>query len=229
MLNRMKLLLLFTALLFTVSGCKESTSQDQKNKKEKMNQVENNKLQTATFGSGCFWCTEAIFKRVRGVTSVVSGYAGGKTDNPSYEDVCSGTTGHAEVIQIKFDPLVVSYDELLEIFWKTHDPTTLNRQGADVGTQYRSVIFYNDDNQKKTAESYKLDLSKAGIWKDPIVTEISPLKKFYPAEKYHQDYYQQNPNQGYCSFVITPKIEKFERIFKDKMKARAIEVDKLKD
>jgi peptide-methionine (S)-S-oxide reductase len=205
--------------LFTISGCKESTSQDQKKETVKMDQTDEGKLNLTTFGSGCFWCSEAIFERVKGVTKVVSGYTGGNIPNPTYEAVCSGKTGHAEVIQITYDPKIVSYDELLEIFWKTHDPTTLNRQGADVGTQYRSVIFYNDEDQKKKAENYKAELNKAGIWKDPIVTEISPLKKFYPAEKYHQDYYEQNPNQGYCSFVITPKIEKFEKIFKDKLKA----------
>jgi peptide-methionine (S)-S-oxide reductase len=218
MTNKMKVLLLFTVLLVTLNGCKESTSQNQKKEKDKMNQSDNSKLSSATFGSGCFWCSEAIFERVKGVSSVVSGYAGGKVDNPTYEDVCSGTTGHAEVIQIKFDPAFVSYDELLEIFWKTHDPTTLNRQGADVGTQYRSVIFYQDEDQKKKAEDYKSELNKAGIWKDPIVTEISPLKKFYSAENYHQDYYEQNSSKGYCSFVITPKIEKFEKVFKDKLK-----------
>ena len=219
-MNKMKIVLLFTALLFTISGCKESTSQDQKKEKVKMNQTDEGKLNLATFGSGCFWCSEAIFERVKGVTSVTSGYTGGSIPNPTYEAVCSGKTGHAEVIQITYDPKIISYDELLEIFWKTHDPTTLNRQGADVGTQYRSVIFYNDEDQKKKAENYKLELNKAGIWRDPIVTEISPLKKFYPAEKYHQDYYEQNPNQGYCSFVITPKIEKFEKVFKDKLKDR---------
>ena len=216
----MKIFFLFTALLINISGCKESTSQNHINEKEKMNQTDNSKLQLAIFGSGCFWCSEAIFERVKGVTSVVSGYSGGKVDNPSYEDVCSGKTGHAEVVQIKFDSALVSYDELLEIFWKTHNPTTLNRQGADVGTQYRSVIFYHNDDQRKKTENYKSELNKAKIWNNPIVTEISPFKKFYPAEKYHQDYYEQNPNQGYCSFVITPKIEKFEKVFKDKMKAR---------
>lgn len=218
MVNKIKLLLFLTALLFTISSCKESTSQIQKQEKGKMNLIDDSKLQTATFGSGCFWCSEAIFERVKGVKSVVSGYAGGNVPNPSYEAVCSGKTGHAEVIQISFDPKVVSYDELLEVFWKTHDPTTLNRQGADVGTQYRSVIFYHDTEQKQKADNYKFELTKAEIWKDPIVTEISPLKNFYSAEKYHQDYYEQNPNQGYCSFVITPKIEKFEKIFKDKLK-----------
>jgi peptide-methionine (S)-S-oxide reductase len=216
--KNMYLLLSLTAILLTVSGCKETTSQNQKYEKDKMNQSHDDKLRLATFGSGCFWCTEAIFERVKGVVSVVSGYAGGTVDNPSYDDVCTGTTGHAEVVQLKFDPDVVSYDELLEIFWKTHDPTTLNRQGADTGPQYRSVIFYQDEDQKKKAEMYKSELNKAGIWKDPIITEISPLKKFYLAEKYHQDYYKQNPNQNYCSFVITPKIEKFEKVFKDKIK-----------
>jgi len=215
----MKPMILITLFIITVTGCKQTSSQNQENEKANMNQVNDSKLETATFGSGCFWCTEAIFERVKGVTSVVSGYAGGKVDNPSYEEVCTGKTGHAEVIQIKFDSAVVSYDELLEIFWKTHDPTTLNRQGADVGTQYRSVIFYHNDEQKEKAESYKTELNKAKIWEDPIVTEISPLKNFYSAEKYHQDYYEQNPNQGYCSFVITPKIEKFEKVFKDKLKA----------
>lgn len=214
----MKLFFLFTALLITISSCKESTSQNQINEKRKMNKADDSKLQLATFGSGCFWCSEAIFERVKGVTAVISGYSGGKVDNPTYEDVCSGKTGHAEVIQIKFDPVVVSYDELLEIFWKTHDPTTLNRQGADIGTQYRSVIFYHNDDQMKKAENYKSELNKAKIWKDPIVTEISPFKKFYSAEKYHQDYYELNPDKGYCSFVITPKIEKFEKVFNKKLK-----------
>jgi peptide-methionine (S)-S-oxide reductase len=218
MMNKMKIFFLFTTLLFTISSCKESTSQDQKKETVKMNQTDEGKLNVATFGSGCFWCSEAIFERVKGVTTVVSGYTGGNIPNPTYEAVCSGKTGHAEVIQITYDPKIVSYDELLEIFWKTHDPTTLNRQGADIGTQYRSVIFYNDEDQKNKAENYKSELTKASIWKDPIVTEISPLKKFYPAEKYHQDYYEQNSNQGYCSFVITPKIEKFEKVFKDKLK-----------
>jgi peptide-methionine (S)-S-oxide reductase len=215
----MKPMILITLFIITVTECKQTSSQNQENEKANMNQVNDSKLETATFGSGCFWCTEAIFERVKGVTLVVSGYAGGKVDNPSYEEVCTGKTGHAEVIQIKFDSAIVSYDELLEIFWKTHDPTTLNRQGADVGTQYRSVIFYHNDEQREKAESYKTELNKAKIWEHPIVTEISPLKNFYSAEKYHQDYYEQNPNQGYCSFVITPKIEKFEKVFKDKLKA----------
>jgi peptide-methionine (S)-S-oxide reductase len=183
--------------------------------------VNDNNFKTATFGSGCFWCTEAIFERVKGVSSVISGYSGGTVPDPTYEQVCTGKTGHAEVIQIKYDSSVISFDELLEIFWKTHDPTTLNRQGADVGTQYRSVIFYHDEEQKQKAEKYKTELNNAGIWNDSIVTEISPLKKFYAAEKYHQNYYEQNPNQGYCTFVITPKLDKFEKVFKDKLKAHS--------
>lgn len=189
----------------------------EKQKKENKMTLENN-LQTATFGSGCFWCTEAIFDRVEGVKSVTSGYSGGTVANPSYKQVCTGTTGHAEVIQLTFDPKKVSYDELLEIFWKTHDPTTLNRQGADVGTQYRSVIFYHNEEQKNKAEKYKAELDKAGIWKNPIVTQIVPFTNFYEAEDYHQEYYENNPNQSYCSLVITPKVEKFEKVFKDKLK-----------
>jgi len=215
----MKNFILFITFLMALTGCKQSSSQNHTNEKDKMIQENDSKLQLATFGSGCFWCTEAIFERVKGVESVVSGYSGGNVPSPTYEAVCSGKTGHAEVVQIKFDSSLVSYDELLEIFWKTHDPTTLNRQGADVGTQYRSVVFYHDDEQKQKTETYKSELDKAGIWNDPIVTEISPLTKFYEAEKYHQDYYEQNPNQGYCAFVITPKLDKFEKIFKDKLKA----------
>ena len=179
---------------------------------------ENPNYKTATFGSGCFWCTEAIFERVNGVISVVSGYSGGHVVNPTYKEVCDGTTGHAECTQITFDPSIISYDELLEIFWKTHDPTTLNRQGNDVGTQYRSIIFYHDDEQKQKADYYKQKLTEEKIWGKPIVTEITKLEKFYPAEDYHQEYYENNPNQGYCAFVITPKVEKFEKIFKDKLK-----------
>ena len=175
-------------------------------------------FQVATLGSGCFWCTEAVFERLNGVKKVVSGYAGGTVENPTYEEVCSGTTGHAEVTQITYDPKIISYDELLEVFWKTHDPTTLNRQGNDVGTQYRSVIFYHSEEQKQLAEKYKEELNKSGAWDRPIVTEISPLTNFFSAEGYHQDYYKNNPNQGYCAFVIAPKVEKFEKVFKDKLK-----------
>ena len=175
-------------------------------------------LEKATFGSGCFWCTEAVFERLNGVQKVVSGYAGGTVENPTYEEVCSGTTGHAEVTQITYDPKVITFDELLEVFWKIHDPTTLNRQGNDVGPQYRSVIFYHNDEQKKLAEKYKEELNKSGAWDKLIVTEISPLTNFFSAEGYHQDYYNNNPSQGYCAFVIAPKVEKFEKVFKDKLK-----------
>jgi peptide-methionine (S)-S-oxide reductase len=172
----------------------------------------------ATFGSGCFWCTEAIFQQVKGVHTAQSGYMGGKTQNPTYKDVCTGLTGHAEVVQIVFNPEVVSFDELLEIFWKTHDPTTLNRQGNDVGTQYRSAVFYHTDEQKNKAEAYKFKLDNAKIWDNPIVTEITPASQFYIAEDYHQDYYNNNANKNpYCSMVITPKIEKFKKVFEDKL------------
>ena len=163
-------------------------------------------LQIATFGGGCFWCAEAVFQRIPGVKSVASGFAGGKTPNPSYEQVCTGDTGHAEVIQIKFDPSVLTYEKLLEIFWEAHDPTTLNRQGADVGTQYRSIILYSDDAQKAAAEKSKAAAAKE--FSSPIVTEIVPLTKFYSAEDYHQNYYNQHSNQGYCQFVIGPKLHK---------------------
>jgi peptide-methionine (S)-S-oxide reductase len=182
----------------------------------KMN--ENKKMETATFGAGCFWCVEAVFERLEGVESVISGYAGGNIENPTYNQVTSGATGHAEVAQIKFDPSIISFDELLEVFWKTHDPTTLNRQGADVGTQYRSAVFYHDETQKELAERYKKELDESGAFNDPIVTEITKLDKFYVAEDYHQDYYNNNSNQPYCSFVIVPKLEKFKEVFKDKLK-----------
>jgi len=183
--------------------------------------AENNEIsdfEFATFGAGCFWCVEAVFERVMGVESVISGYAGGNVKNPTYREVTSGLTGHAEVAQIKFDPAVISYAELLEIFWKTHDPTTMNRQGADVGTQYRSAIFYHDDNQKKLAESYKNKLDQSGAFVNPIVTEITPYTEFYVAEDYHQEYYENNANQPYCQYVIVPKLDKLEAVFADKLK-----------
>lgn len=172
----------------------------------------------ATFGAGCFWCIEAIFGMIAGVESVTSGYSGGTVENPTYNAVCTGNTGHAEVIQIKYDPAKVSYEELLEIFWESHDPTTLNRQGNDIGTQYRSVIFYHTEKQKELAELYKKRLDEAKVFSDPIVTEITELEVFYPAENYHQDYYENNSNKPYCGLVIRPKVEKIKRVFKEKLK-----------
>ena len=176
-------------------------------------------LATATFGGGCFWCTEAVFQRLAGVDKVVSGYMGGQTKNPTYKEICRGDTGHAEVIQIRYEPSKIKFDKLLEVFWKTHDPTTLNRQGADVGTQYRSVIFYHSPEQRKLAETYKKKLDDAGLFDDPIVTEISAATEFYPAEDYHQNFFNLNPYQGYCRAIIRPKIEKFERVFADQLKS----------
>ena len=175
-------------------------------------------MELATFGSGCFWCTEAVFQRLKGVEKVVSGYAGGHVLNPTYRQICGGDTGHAEVVQVQYDPSQTNYEQLLEIFWKTHDPTTPDQQGNDYGPQYRSVIFYHNDEQKRLAEEYKKKLDEAKIWKDPIVTEISPFTNFYLAENYHQDYYNQNKNQPYCTFVIRPKIEKLEKVFRDQLR-----------
>lgn len=174
--------------------------------------------ETATFGGGCFWCTEAIFKSLKGVETVESGYSGGKLKNPTYKEVCTGETGHAEVIQITYDPKVISFRELLEVFWETHDPTTLNRQGADVGTQYRSVVFYHTPQQKELAEKYKAELNNENVFGKPVVTEITAFDKFYKAENYHQDYFTNNSTQGYCQFVIVPKLQKFRKVFKDKLK-----------
>lgn len=175
-------------------------------------------MEIATLAGGCFWCTEAIFKRLKGVQSVVSGYSGGDVKNPTYEQVSSGTTGHTESIQITFDPKVISYEQLLEIFFKLHDPTTLNRQGADVGTQYRSAIFYHDQKQKGTAEKVKTEIEKSGMYKDPVVTKIESFKNFYKAEDYHQDFYQRNLSTSYCQIVIDPKIQKLYKDFKDQIK-----------
>ncbi|MFW9891498.1 MAG: peptide-methionine (S)-S-oxide reductase MsrA [Candidatus Thorarchaeota archaeon] len=174
-------------------------------------------METTTLGSGCFWCTEAVFQQLKGVESVVSGYSGGHVENPSYNQVTTGRTGHAEVCQIQFDPEQISYEEILEVFFNTHDPTTLNRQGNDVGTQYRSVIFYHSDEQREIAERIKNEQDESGNWKNPIVTEIVPYDKFYRAENYHQNYYRNNPNQGYCRVVIAPKLKKFEKVFKLKL------------
>jgi len=174
--------------------------------------------ETATLGGGCFWCTEAIFKSLKGVETVESGYSGGHTKNPTYQDVCTGETGHAEVIQIKFNPQIIGFGEILEVFFETHDPTSLNRQGADVGTQYRSAIFYHSPEQKQLAESYIAQLNKENVFGKPVVTEVTAFNHFYKAEAYHQNYFANNRTQGYCQFVIVPKLEKFRKIFRSKLK-----------
>ena len=181
-------------------------------------QAQGKKTEKATFGMGCFWCTEAIFQRLKGVASVKSGYEGGTLSNPTYEEVCTGATGHAEVLEITYNPMVISYDELLEVFWKSHDPTTLNRQGADSGTQYRSVIFYHSAEQKASAEKYKAELNKTNAFGKKVVTAIEAAKPFYVAENYHQNYFNKNGSEPYCRLVIQPKIEKLEKIFKAKLK-----------
>ena len=176
------------------------------------------KVETVTLGAGCFWCLEAVFQELKGVISVESGYCGGTVENPNYKQVCSGTTGHAEVCQIKFDPSVLPFKDVLEVFFKTHDPTTLNRQGNDKGTQYRSAIFYHSPEQKALAEKIKKELDESKAWDKPIVTEITEFKKFWKAEDYHQNYFKNNPGQGYCAYVIAPKMEKFRHVFGDKLK-----------
>lgn len=170
-------------------------------------------VQRATFGSGCFWCSEPLFNDLKGVSKVTVGYAGGQKPSPTYEEVCSGTSGHAEVIQVEFDPTIVSYEQLLEVFFLTHNPTTLNRQGNDAGTQYRSIIFYHNEQQQQTAKQVKTNITAEHVYNDPIVTAIEPLTAFYPAESYHQNYYAKNPDQGYCQMVIDPKIAKFRKKF----------------
>jgi peptide-methionine (S)-S-oxide reductase len=177
--------------------------------------------EVATLGSGCFWCTEAVFSDLKGVVKVESGYSGGTVANPSYEQVCTGRTGHAEVAQITFDPEVISYKEILEVFFTVHDPTTLNRQGGDVGTQYRSVIFYHNNEQRAVAEQVIKEITGAGIWDAPIVTQVEPLKAFYKAEDYHQQYFENNPRQPYCQIVIAPKVRKFREHYRERLKVRA--------
>ena len=205
-------------LAFALTACGQSKT-DKKSTNMKNDPIPNGvKTETALFGEGCFWCTEAFFQRLEGVYKVESGYGGGHVVNPSYEQVCDKNTGHVELARIVYDPAKISYDELLEVFWKTHDPTTMDQQGNDVGPQYKSVIYYYNAEQKQKAESYKAKLDKSGAWDRPIVTEIAAFKNFYPAEQYHQNYYNDNQNQGYCRFVIAPKLEKFEKVFKDKLK-----------
>jgi peptide-methionine (S)-S-oxide reductase len=179
-----------------------------------------NTIDTATFGAGCFWCVEAVFLELEGVISVTSGYSGGDVKNPTYREVCYGKTGHAEVIQVVYDPKLITYADLLQAFWTSHDPTTLNRQGNDVGTQYRSVIYYHNRQQQELAEHYKKELDASHAFPDPIVTEISPMSEFYKAEDYHQNYYNENGDQPYCQFVIKPKLDKFRKVFKDKLRTK---------
>lgn len=214
----LKVLLISIVSFMGLSSCAQK---DNKSKSKKENKVMTNStatLDTATFGTGCFWCTEAIFQQLEGVEKVTSGYSGGTVANPTYEQVCSKTTGHAECLNIMYDPKKISFDELLEIFWQTHDPTTLNRQGADAGPQYRSVVFYHNEEQRAKTAKYKADLDKSGAYNNPIVTTLEPFTVFYAADDEHQNYYKNNGSQGYCQFVIRPKVEKFEKVFKNKLK-----------
>lgn len=221
--NKTIYLLHLSILLLTfVSACGQRNNQNKTTQttNKMTNEVNNKELDTALFGAGCFWCVEAMFQRLDGVVKVESGYSGGHAVNPTYKEVCTGTTGHAEVCRITFDPKKISYETLLSIFWQTHDPTTLNRQGNDIGTQYRSAIFYYNDVQKQLAEKYKTELNASGAFSNPIVTEITAISNYYPAEDYHQNYYNQNSEQSYCQFVIAPKVEKLEKVFKDKLKLK---------
>jgi peptide-methionine (S)-S-oxide reductase len=227
-MNSMKIL--FSSLLLSVFGlfsCGEkatTTARLSGNFTDNMTNMNNVPavppgMDTATFANGCFWCTEAIFEELDGVISAVSGYSGGNVLDPTYKEVCTGETGHAECIQVVYDPKKISFDELLEVFWQTHDPTTLNRQGADVGTQYRSAVFYHNEEQRLKAEKYKAELDKSGAFDQPVVTEISPFTVFYPAENYHQQYFEANENTNpYCKIVIRPKLDKFRKVFKEKLR-----------
>lgn len=218
-----QIILILGIFIFAIScGAKEGTLQNYQVFKE-MNSKENTmnkQIDTATVGGGCFWCTEAQLEQLNGVLSVTSGYAGGTTVNPTYKEVCTGLTGHAEVIQLTFDPSVITFDEILAAFWQAHDPTQLNRQGNDVGTQYRSVIFYRNEEQRKIAADYIQKLNDEKAYNQPVVTKLEPLAVFYKGEDYHQDYYNQNQTQGYCQFVIQPKLDKFKKVFKDKLKTK---------
>lgn len=213
----MKKIVIFAFVFCFLHACvAQQTKKNIAQKNKNMN--ENVKLELATFGAGCFWCVEAVFQRLEGVEKVESGYSNGKTQRPTYREVCTGLTGFAEVCRISYNPEKVSFEQLLEIFWGTHDPTTLNQQGADRGTQYRSGVFYHNETQKILAEKYKQKITDEKVFDAPIVTEITACKDYYPAEDYHQNYYNQNSSEGYCSFTIAPKIEKLKKIFKDKLK-----------
>jgi len=215
---------LFSFFLMLITGtfaCSSNTNtKSELARKTEINlkTISTGNMDTITFGAGCFWCVEAVFQRLKGVQSVKSGYSGGTIKNPSYKEVCNGTTGHAEVCQLVYNKDEITFEELLEVFWKTHDPTTLNRQGNDFGTQYRSVIFYHNEEQKVLAEKYKAKLNEAKAYENPVITEITAFSNFYPAEDYHQNYFNSNGSEPYCKFVIQPKLEKFEKVFKEKIK-----------
>lgn len=209
------LVIIFFSLISFISYTKLRSSP---RKTSNLKSMTNLKTDTATFGAGCFWCVEAVFQQLNGVLKVTSGYSGGNTPNPTYEQVCTKKTGYVEVCQIVYDPAKISFSQLLEVFWKTHDPTTPNQQGNDVGPQYRSVVFYHNSEQKKLSETYKGELNESGAWSKPLITAIEPLKNYYEAEDYHQNYFNANPNQLYCRYVIQPKLDKFEKVFKDKLK-----------
>ncbi len=210
-------LLIIVSLFF--SAC-TSKAQNQQPMQNQDSYSKDGNLQKATLGAGCFWCVEAIFEEVKGVKKVVAGYAGGDVQDPTYREVSSGTTGHAEVTRLVYDPSVVSFEQLLEVFWHTHNPTTKNRQGADVGPQYRSVIFYHNDEQKEIAERSLKETDRSDLWQDPIVTEIEPISNYSQAENYHQNYYENNPNAGYCTVVIAPKLKKFRKEFSNMLKEK---------
>jgi peptide-methionine (S)-S-oxide reductase len=212
------ILVSFTTLLSLISCAEKKSSTNATTENVMTENVTTTNTDTATFGTGCFWCTEAIFQQLEGVIKVTSGYSGGSVQNPTYKEVCTGTTGHAECLNIVYDTSKITFDELLEVFWQTHNPTTLNRQGGDVGTQYRSVVFYHTPLQKTITEKYIASLNKSGAWDGPIVTTVEPFTIFYSAEDYHQNYYNLNGSAGYCQMVIRPKVEKFEKVFKDKLK-----------
>ncbi len=222
MLQALKTSLMLSLLAIQFSACAQNENYSHSKTFKDMNTKEpvttEHKTDTATFGAGCFWCTEAQFQQLNGVVKVESGYSGGHTVNPTYHEVCTGTTGHAEVCNVYYDPAKISFDELLAAFWTCHDPTTLNRQGNDAGTQYRSIIFYHNEEQKTKSEAYKTQLNKEHAFSGDVVTAIEPFTKFYKAEDYHQDYYNENGSQPYCTFVIQPKLEKFRKVFKDKLK-----------